>query len=358
MAIVTALLVAGFFVTAGGSIAAGAENAFETFNNGKASLEKGEYDRAIQAFSRALSMLASDQKNAQAVLLSRAQAHKKKGDLESAWKDVGRVLSFQALDGETKATALIIRGIINNDRGRENQALQDLTEAIKTPYDDTELRSYSFANRGMVYIGTRRFDEAISDFNKAIELHPRSPFSYAGRGLAHLRKDNIESARRDTNKAMSMDPDQHTAKIAEQVLKALSVSFSGPDRVSVPLTDDGHVFVQVRFGKGGQPHRFLLDTGATHTLISKELLERIRSQTEVTQIGTGRALTADGAAHTVYRYKVKNVFIYNLPLGEIEVHVFAGQRRMAANLLGARSLKQIAISIDNAAGKAEIRRTE
>jgi len=67
-------------------------------------------------------------------------------------------------------------------------------------------------------------------------------------------------------------------------------------------------------------------------------------------------MTADGSLHVVSRYKVKDVFLYNLPLGEIEVHVFSGNRKTFANLLGAKSLKGVSISLDTNAKKVEIRR--
>ena len=62
--------------------------------------------------------------------------------------------------------------------------------------------------------------------------------------------------------------------------------------------------------------------------------------------------------HKVTRYKVKTAFLYNLPLGEIEVHVFDGKIKRVTNLLGIRSLGNVAVSIDNASRKAEISRRE
>jgi predicted aspartyl protease len=118
------------------------------------------------------------------------------------------------------------------------------------------------------------------------------------------------------------------------------------------------VFVQVRFGAGGKPRRFLLDTGATQSLISKDLMESIRKETQVTPLGQGRAMTADGATHPVTRYLVKDAFLFNLPLGDIEVVVFSGKQPTYANLLGANSLKQLSISINTASRKAEIRRVD
>jgi tetratricopeptide (TPR) repeat protein len=248
--------------------------------------------------------------------------------------------------------------MINLRRKRDQRALKDFTWAIKAPHEDVELRAQSFANRGITFMRLREYDRAVSDFNKAIRLNGKSAFAYAGRALAYLRKDDIARARRDAKRALRMDPDDETSKVARKVLASLSVLFSGPDRVSIPIGDHGHIFVQLRFGRDGKPHRFLLDTGATHTLVSKKLLDSIQEETEVKKIGMGKVMTADGSTHLVNRYVAKDAFLFNLPLGDVELHVFAGKRKKSSNLLGARSLKNVSLSIDTAARKAEIRRVD
>ena len=69
-------------------------------------------------------------------------------------------------------------------------------------------------------------------------------------------------------------------------------------------------------------------------------------------------MTADGATNRVTRFNVKDVFLFNMPLGEIEVHVFPGRRKLPMNLLGAKSLNRVSISINTSAQKAEIRRVD
>lgn len=349
-----AVLIASVFAV----VTARAEDPFRLFEEGKENLETGDYDHAVRAFSGALKLFDAGDRNAQVVRLARAQAHYRMGQLDLASKDVSAVLGSPGLDGENRAGALQLRGIVNSKRNREEQALYDFTEAIKTRHGDMRLRASSFANRGMTFIALGRVDEAVSDFNKAIELNPNYAFAYAGRGHAYLRKDNIAAARHDTETALSLNPDAETAKIAEKVLKSLSVDFTGSDRVSVPLSEQGHVFVQMRFGKGGVPRRFMLDTGATYTVIGREALESISRETHVQPLGTARVMTADGTLHDVLRYAVKDAYLFNFPLGEIEVLVLGTRRKPGPNLFGARSFKNIAISIDASTGKAEIRRTD
>jgi tetratricopeptide (TPR) repeat protein len=335
-----------------------AEKVEALFEKGKQHLKTGNYEQAVRTLSEALNAVEHNRRNAHVVRLARAQAYFGKGDLKGAYKDLNEILSSDGVEGEMLASGLQLRGVLNLRQGHESRALGDFTAAIKTAHENDTLRSVCFANRGITFINAGNFDRAVSDLNKAIELDPTSGFAYAGRGLAYLRQDKIDSARRDGEKALSLRPDEETRTIAEKILREMSVSASGRLSVTVPISDGGHIFVQVRFRKNGTPHRFLLDTGATFTLIDRDLLEEIRHEAGVTEIGKGTVTTADGSAHKVTRYKVKTAFLFNLPLGEIEVHVFDRKTKRVTNLLGIRSLGNIAVSIDNASRKAEISRRE
>jgi tetratricopeptide (TPR) repeat protein len=339
-------------------VPAASDDAESEFKTGKAHLKSGRYEQAIEAFSAALGVLAPDEHNAHIAKLARAQAFFGKGDTKAAWKDLNAVLSSNQLDGESRATGLQLRGMLSLRGKQEKKALLDFTEAIKTPHDNRSLRSTSFANRGIAHINLEDPDRAVSDLDKAIELEPTSGFAYAGRGLAQLRRDNIESARKDAEKALRLNPDAQTRDMAEKILNELAVSASGPLSVTVPIAESGHAFVQVRFGKQGKPHRFVLDTGATQTLIDRGLLADIGRETEVKPCGKAKARIADGSTHTVILYKIKDAFLFHLPLGEIKVGVFEKPIPKITNLLGMGSFGRIAVSIDNAQKKVEIRRKE
>jgi tetratricopeptide (TPR) repeat protein len=335
-----------------------AANVETLFEEGKRHLKTGNYDEAVLAFSEALNTLGHDGRNAHVLRLARAQAYFGKGDLKSAYRDVDEILQSNGVEGETLASVRQLRGILNLRQGRENRALEDFTAAIKTAHENDSLRSVCFANRGIAFINLGNFDRAVSDLNKAIDLDPISSFAYAGRGLAYLRQDKVESARRDGEKALSLNPDEETRKIAEKIISEMSISASGPLSVKVPMNDRGQIFVHVSFRKNGTPHRFILDTGATCSLVDRDLLEEIKHDTEVTEIGKGIVTIADGSSHKVIRYKVKTAFLFNLPLGEIEVHVFDRKVKRITNLLGVRSLRNVAVSIDTGGRRAEISRRE
>jgi tetratricopeptide (TPR) repeat protein len=328
------------------------------YDEAKRQFKAGKNEQAIEGFSKILGLLPTNQRNAYTVKLARAQAYMNKGDLAKAANDITEVLAAPMVDEETQATATRLTGLLHLKRQKYREALKSFTDAIKTPHENEKLRSACFADRGITFINLEETDKAISDLNKAIQLNPQSGFAYAARGMAYLRSDKIEAAKRDSEQALKLDSGAQTAKMAQEILKELSASASGPLSVSVPLDNRGHVLVQVRFSKKGTPHRFLLDTGATNTLIEESLLKKISQETEVTRIGKSKARIADGSTITVTRYKVKTAFLYHLPLGEIEVHVLEKASGKMQNLLGTGSLRQVAVTIDNAKRTAEIRRTE
>jgi tetratricopeptide (TPR) repeat protein len=328
------------------------------YEEGKRLSEEGQNDQAIEKYNRVLALLSSNEQNAYTVKLARAQAYLNKGDFARANKDLKDVLASPEPTAETLTSAMRLQGRLLVKRGKQREAIKAFTEAIKIPHDNEKLRSACFTERGIAFINLDEPDKAISDLNKAIQLNPDSGLAYAARGMACLRSDRIEAAKRDSDRALKLGDSEQATKWAHEILKELSASASGPASVSVPLDDRGHVMVQVRFSKKGEPHRFLLDTGATNTLIDESLLKKMAAETEVVPVGKAQARIADGSTINVTRYKVKTAFLYHVPLGEIEVHVLEKTTGKLLNLLGIRSLRNVTVTIDNAKRVAEIRRTD
>ncbi|MBI5572441.1 MAG: tetratricopeptide repeat protein [Desulfomonile tiedjei] len=336
----------------------GKKDATSIYKEGTRLEHAGKHDEAIQRFSEALDLLKPDERNAHAVRLARADAYRGKNDLGSALKDVQHVLNSPDAEGEMTASALRLKAVIFLQQDRIKDAQRSLTEAIKTVHENDRLRASCFADRAIVFINLDEPDKAVSDLNKALQLYPDLPYAYAVRGLAYLRLDKIESARRDSEHALKLNPEADTAAMARKVIDELSAAASGPLGVSVPLDSRGHMYVQVRFSKKGTPHRFMLDTGATTTLIPQELLDEISQETEVTKITAGMVTIADGTTHLATAYRVKNAFLYHIPLGEIEVMVLGKKGSRMMSLLGVRSMQNLVVSINNKERKAEIRRVD
>ncbi len=331
-----------------------APDAQSLFQVGRRLFETGDYYRAVETFSKIIQAAEPDTPHIHLVRLARAQAYYGKGDIKRAWADLNAVLESGAVNGEVLALSLMLRGTINLKQGRQKRAFDDFTQAINIDHANKSLKSLALTNRGIAYVNRGDLQSAIKDLNLAVSIDPASSFAYAARGLAYLRADKIELAKRDGEKALSLSPDPFAAKIAQKILQELSVTQSGPNRLAVSLNEQGQIFVQVKFGQTGRPHRFLLDTGATHTVISAKLLNEISRDTKVTPIGKGMVFLADGSSQSVSRYRVDSASLFNMPLGDIEVHVFDRKTKAGLNLLGTKSLRNVTVTIDNGEKKAEI----
>lgn len=331
------------------------ENALSWFEQGKSILKTGNYQTAIDIFSKTLDLLDSSKRNSNVVKLARAQAYYQKGDLKNSWKDLNAVLKADDLEGETLASGLHLRGMLNLKKGVQSEAINDFSAAIKTPHGNQSLRSASLTNRAVTLINVGSVDRALTDLNRAIELDGASGFAFAARGMAHLRHDNLELAKMDAESALKLKPDAQTQKIASRILNELNVSKIGQNAVQISMSEEGQVFVQVRFGKQGAPHRFLLDTGATHSLVDKSLIKEISKQVEVKEVGKGFVNIADGSSLPVTKYLIKDAHVYNLPLGTIQVHTFDKKTKKVTNLLGAGSLANLSIVMDSFNRKVELR---
>jgi len=352
------ILIAVMLVAMWTAAVQGDNSASALFEKGKSRLNAGEYQEAVGLFSRALELVDMFKRDAWVITMARAQAYYGAKDVKNAAKDLDAVMKSDAADAETIVSALMLRGTIYMNRDRHQDALEDLTRAIKIRHQDISLRATSFANRGIIYINLGNLESAMSDLNQAISLDPESGFAYAGRALANLRRDKIQQAEKDGLKALSLNPDRQAEKIARGVLNELAAPVREARSVTVPINDHGQIFVQVRFSDNGAPHRFLLDTGATHSLVDHDLLQEIKNETPIKEIGRATVALADGSKHQVTRYRVKSVFLYHLPLGEIELHAFEKRTEGILNLLGLGSLNTVSLSIDGGGKKVQISRKD
>ncbi|MGC8603448.1 MAG: retroviral-like aspartic protease family protein [Desulfomonilaceae bacterium] len=325
------------------------------FQDAKNLLKSGQYQSAFESLSNALGSLALSNEFTNAAVIARAQAYYEKGDLRSAWKDLRLALGYKGLSGETLACGLNLRALLYLKEAKVSNALKDFTLAINTPHDNISLKSLTLANRGITFLNIGLYAKAISDFDRAIELDPKSSFNYAARAVANLRTDRVEKARRDSEVAMTMGPNRQSLRLANSVLNEINVKKIDNDSILTKINEDGQIFVQVKFGKNGKPHRFLLDTGATHSLIDKSLLKELSRETRVKEIGKGLVHLADGSSLPVTRYSVENAFLYQIGLGSIQVQTMDKKTKRSFNLLGAGSLKNLSILIDTSRKMVQIK---
>jgi tetratricopeptide (TPR) repeat protein len=173
-----------------------APNAYPVYNTrGIAYMNKGDYDQAIRAYTKAIE-LKSDY----------AFAYSNRGLAYNDIRDFGRAIRDYAKAIELKpgyAEAYYNRANAYIDMNDFGRAMQDYAKAIELKPDYVE----AYYNRGNAYNNMRDHDRAIRDYSRAIELRPDYAEAYNNRGNAYNDLRDFGQAIRDYTKAIELKPD-------------------------------------------------------------------------------------------------------------------------------------------------------
>ena len=177
------------------SLGADAKNlAIAYGKRGNAHHDKGEYDRAIADYTKAVELNANDA----VVYNNRGIAYRAKGDNDSAIADYTRVTEINPRD----AVAYNNRGIAYRAKGNNDSAIADHGKAIEL---DPELAS-AYNNRGIAYRARGDNDSAIADHTKAIDIDPELASAFYNRGLAYRAKGDNDRAIEDATTTIEINP--------------------------------------------------------------------------------------------------------------------------------------------------------
>ncbi|MBL7225102.1 MAG: tetratricopeptide repeat protein [Desulfobacteraceae bacterium] len=222
-----------FFVVGGllfyGCAAGGKKYANDFFDQGVVWFQKGEYDRAIDDFTKALEM-APEGRESYIVYYNRGVAYYKNRDYDQAIQDFNT--SLQLTPGERPtgkykpaiydssmeikpATAKIAYEIFNVYKVRGDawfykegyrQAIDDYSMALEYGAQRKELPSV-YDSRGWARFESGDFDGAIEDFSTALSINSRLAQAYFGRARAWSEKGDVNMALRDAWMAHKLRPD-------------------------------------------------------------------------------------------------------------------------------------------------------
>lgn len=168
----------------------------EAYNNrGVDYVKKGEYARAIQDYDKAIALRLdyADAYN------NRGVAYGKKGEYARAIRDFDRVIALRPNDAE----AYNNRGVAYRAKGDYALAIQDYDKAIALNPDYAE----AYNNRGVAYGAKGDYARAIQDFDKAVALNPDYAGAYNNRGMTWLLLKEWDKARSDLTMAKNMGLD-------------------------------------------------------------------------------------------------------------------------------------------------------
>ncbi|NER36118.1 MAG: serine protease [Oscillatoria sp. SIO1A7] len=171
------------------------ENAEEAWNRGRARLDLGNYERAIEYFNKAISL----NPNYADAYNDRGRAYRRRGSHERAIENFERAISLNP----NHAEAYNNRGFAYSDLRSYERAIADFNQAISIKPD----YALAYNNRGRAYRLQENYERAIADFNQAIRLNPDYALAYNNRGLAYRSQGRYERAIADFNRALGISPD-------------------------------------------------------------------------------------------------------------------------------------------------------
>ena len=152
---------------------------------GIAYAEKGEHDKAIAAFEKAIT-LKSDYVSAHYNL---GLTYMSKGKVDKAWSAYYSAIQFK----RNYAEAHNNRGIASHLKGEQIYALQDYSMAIGLNQKLTE----AYTNRGSLHLDRLDIQHALDDFHVAIKLDSDAGLAYGHCGVAWLHYQHWKKAKAD-----------------------------------------------------------------------------------------------------------------------------------------------------------------
>jgi len=162
-------------------------------NRGTAYIAKGDPDRAIQDYDRAISI---DPNYANA-FNGRGVAYQAKGDKDRAIEDYGRAIRLDP----GNANALNGRCWLRAASGQLQAALADCNESLRLRPNS----SNSLDSRAFVHILLGRWGDAIVDSDAALRADPRNAYALFERGIAKLRSGDAAGGNADIATSRAID---------------------------------------------------------------------------------------------------------------------------------------------------------
>jgi len=200
---------------------------------GRSHEEKGDYDRAIAEYTRAIE-IAPDYMGA---YCARGYARSLQEDYDGAIADYTRAIELAPDDAwaynargwtyvrvedwdraiadytraieldSSDATAYAARGDVHAHRGDPDGALADYGQAIELEPENVE----HHLSRGTFCLCRADWDQAIADFTQAIELAPDRADTYRSRGHAYYNKGDFDRAIADLTRLIELEPEDQGA---------------------------------------------------------------------------------------------------------------------------------------------------
>ena len=168
---------------------------------GRAFREKGELDRALEAYDQAVKLAPRDA----GVLLDRAMTCIMLGRYSQADDDCTASLS-----AKLSSTAYALRAFSRLKEGSLDAALEDSTNALTLEPDEVT----ALLVRANISLLKGRTEDALSDSRKGLKLDPGQPWAYVTYGSALARDGRMDEGIDVLDQALELAPGDPEALLA------------------------------------------------------------------------------------------------------------------------------------------------
>lgn len=182
------------------------EQAIGFHNQGVIFYDSGDYDKAIESYTKAIELNI----NYIEAYNNRGISYRYLKEYEKAIADINKAIELKP----NYANAYHYRGICYNDSGDYEKAIADHTKAIELKPDYAN----AYNGRGIYYTYLEDYEKAIVDYEKAIELRPDYPNAYNNIGIVYDKLEDYEKAIESFNKAIESKSDYADAYNARGVI--------------------------------------------------------------------------------------------------------------------------------------------
>ena len=180
------------------------ERGAEYINRGNEWENKGEYDKAVAAYTQALAVAAPDDTQDISIAhANRGGAWANKREYDKAIADYTQALAITPND----ADSYYGRGIARYSKGEYDKAIADFDQALAV----NPKYANAYSARGGAWGEKHEYDKAIADYNQALAINPKYAIAYSGRGGAWGEKHEYDKAIADYNQALAINPNDAVA---------------------------------------------------------------------------------------------------------------------------------------------------
>jgi tetratricopeptide (TPR) repeat protein len=155
--------------------------------------DSNDFERALEAFERALSIDAADP----IALRGVAMSHHMLGNFDDAVYHYIAALAAEPRD----ATTQVNLGLVYHAQGRLEDAIERFRRAVALDKDDP----FHWVALGRATYDAAEFDEAIRVMQRATELDPTNSEAFTYLGLAHEALGSPDEARANYERAIDLD---------------------------------------------------------------------------------------------------------------------------------------------------------